>query len=73
VPTFRCAHSARAHAPRRWKNVYLNEVAMMKVDAFLQTFIAYPPSQWPACFSVDQIRKRVDVEIDESFKKRGLE
>jgi arylsulfatase len=55
------------------KNVYLNAIATMKASAFLQTFVAYPPSQRPASFSVDGVRRQVDRKIDESFKKRGLE
>src|SRR5262249_51473374 len=55
------------------KNYYLAAEGVMKAAAFLQTFVAYPPSQRPASFSVDQIRKQVDIKIDESFKKRGLE
>ncbi|SAL82170.1 sulfatase [Caballeronia terrestris] len=55
------------------KNVYLTEIATMKASTFLQTFVAYPPSQRPASFSVDQVRRQVDRKIDESFKKRGLE
>ncbi|MGH7184986.1 MAG: sulfatase-like hydrolase/transferase, partial [Pseudomonadota bacterium] len=55
------------------KNVYLMAEATMKAAAFLETFVAYPPSQRPASFSIDQIRARVDKKIDEAFKKRGLE
>jgi arylsulfatase A-like enzyme len=55
------------------KNVYLTEIATMKAAAFLQTFVAYPPSQRPASFSIDGVRRQVDKKIDESFKKRGLE
>jgi arylsulfatase A-like enzyme len=55
------------------KNVYLSGIATMKASIFLQTFVAYPPSQRPASFSVDGVRKQVDRKIDESFKKRGLE
>ena len=55
------------------KNVYLVGMATMKAATFLETFVAYPPSQRPASFSIDQIRARVDTKIDESFKKRGLE
>ena len=47
--------------------------AQIKAAAFLQTFVEYPPSQRPASFSIDQIRKGVDKKIDESFRKRGLE
>jgi arylsulfatase A-like enzyme len=55
------------------KNVYLDGIATMKASVFLQTFVSYPPSQRPASFSVDGVRKQVDKKIDESFKKRGLE
>jgi arylsulfatase len=55
------------------KNAYLTGIATMKATVFLQTFVAYPPSQRPASFSVDGVRKQVDRKIDESFKKRGLE
>ncbi len=55
------------------KNAYLLGEAQMKAAAFLETFVPYPPSQRPASFSVDQVRKQVDVKIDESFKARGLE
>ena len=55
------------------KNVYLTEIGTMKAAAFLQTFVDYPPSQRPASFSVDQVRRDVDKKIDESFKKRGLQ
>ncbi len=55
------------------KNVYLAGEATMKASVFLETFVDYPPSQRPASFSVDQVRKQVDAKIDESFKKRGLE
>jgi arylsulfatase len=57
----------------RVENIYLMADAVMRSAAFLQTFVEYPPSQRPASFSIDQIRKQVDVKIDESFKKRGLE
>jgi arylsulfatase A-like enzyme len=55
------------------KNVYLTAIATMKASEFLETFVAYPPSQRPASFSVDGVRKKVDKAIDESFKKRGLD
>jgi hypothetical protein len=55
------------------KNVFLTGIATLKASTFLQTFVAYPPSQRPASFSVDAVRRQVDKKIDESFKKRGLE
>jgi arylsulfatase len=57
----------------RAENVYLGAKAVAKSAAFLQTFAEYPPSQRPASFSIDQIRRRVDKKIDESFKERGIE
>jgi hypothetical protein len=45
----------------------------MKASVFLETFVDYPPSQRPASFSIDQVRKKVDRAIEESFKKRGIE
>ena len=55
------------------KNAYLVGEATMKAAVFLETFIDYPPSQRPASFSADQVRKHVDKKIDEAFAKRGLE
>ncbi len=57
----------------RTENVYLVGEGVMRAAAFLQTFVDYPPSQRPASFSVDAIRRGVDKKIDEAFKKRGLE
>ncbi len=45
------------------KNDYLDGIATMKGAEFLETFVSYPPSQAPASFSVDQIRKSVDAQI----------
>jgi arylsulfatase len=56
----------------RVENAYMIAQAQIRAAAFLQTFVEYPPSQRPASFSIDQIRKGVDEKIDESFKKRGL-
>jgi arylsulfatase len=57
----------------RVENAYLLALGQIKAAAFLETFVQYPPSQRPASFSIDQIRKAVDKKIDESFQKRGLE
>ncbi|QOT78863.1 arylsulfatase [Cupriavidus basilensis] len=46
------------------KNAYLTEIATMKATVFLETFVTYPPSQKPASFSVDQVRKSVDERIE---------
>jgi arylsulfatase len=55
------------------KNDYIITGGMLKATAFLDTFKAYPPSQRPASFSIDQIRKGVDKVIDKSFRDRGIE
>ncbi|MCK1740487.1 arylsulfatase [Bradyrhizobium sp. 139] len=59
----------------QWRvdNVYLVFQGVMNSSKFLETFAEYPPSQRPASFSIDQVRRQVDKKIDESFKKRGLE
>ncbi|MCB8821985.1 arylsulfatase [Microvirga rosea] len=57
----------------RVENAYLLAQAQIKAAEFLETFVAYPPSQRIASFSIDQIRRDVDRKIDESFRKRGLE
>ncbi|MCP3417218.1 MULTISPECIES: arylsulfatase [Bradyrhizobium] len=57
----------------RVENAYLVAQGVMRSAAFLQTFADYPPSQRPASFSIDQVRRQVDKKVDESFKKRGLE
>lgn len=46
------------------KNAYLTAIATMKATVFLESFVAYPPSQKPASFSVDQVRKSVDERIE---------
>jgi arylsulfatase len=50
-------------------NVYLNAQAVMKAAAFLETFIAYPPSQPPPSFSVDQIAADVKRKIADMQKR----
>ena len=52
------------------KNAYLTGIATMKGTDFLNTFVAYPPSQKPASFTVDQARKSVDEQI-ERLRKQG--
>ena len=52
------------------KNSYLAAYGVMRAAAFLETFVAYPPSQAPASFSVDQIRKSLDEQIAR-LKKQG--
>lgn len=52
------------------KNAYLSGIATMKASLFLETFVEYPPSQKPASFSIDQVRKSVDRRIEENMKKQ---
>ncbi|MCI0366252.1 MAG: arylsulfatase [Phycisphaerales bacterium] len=58
---------------RRVENAFLMPQIIVHAGAFLDTFREYPPSQRPASFSIDQIRKNVDKVIDKSFKDRGIE
>ncbi|MFD4836633.1 arylsulfatase [Achromobacter sp. NPDC058515] len=51
------------------KNAYLTGIATMKASEFLQTFVAYPPSQRPASFSVDQVQREVDKSIEKHFEE----
>ncbi|OLS59717.1 arylsulfatase [Pseudomonas putida] len=51
------------------KNSYLTAIATMKASLFLETFVEYPPSQHPASFSIDQVRKQVDAKIEEKMKQ----
>jgi hypothetical protein len=36
----------------------------LKAGAFLQTFKEYPPSQMPASFTIDQVQKDIDRQIE---------
>ena len=45
------------------KNDYLMGIGTLKSAAFLETFVKYPPSQPPASFNIDGIRKSVDDRI----------
>jgi arylsulfatase len=55
------------------KNDYLLVKGQLKAVAFLQTFAEYPPSQRPASFNVEGVRREVNKAIDQSFKARGIE
>jgi hypothetical protein len=55
------------------RNDYMLVKGQLKAAAFLETFVAYPPSQRPASFNIESVRAAVDKKIDESFKARGLE
>ncbi|WP_036004521.1 arylsulfatase [Paraburkholderia caribensis] len=45
------------------KNVYVLYGAIAETARFLDSFVAYPPAQTPASFTVDGIRAGVDAEI----------
>jgi arylsulfatase len=55
------------------RNDYLLVKGQLKATAFLQTFAEYPPSQRPASFNVEGVRKQVNKTIDKSFRDRGIE
>jgi len=50
------------------KNDFLMNVVMIPAIGFLETFNAYPPSQLPASFSVDQIEKEINEKIESKLK-----
>jgi len=45
------------------KNDFLISQGMFKTASFLETFVKYPPSQPPASFNIEAIRKSVDERI----------
>jgi arylsulfatase len=47
----------------RVKNAYLMGWITFHAADFLETFVAYPPSQEPASFTIDQVAKDVDEKI----------
>ncbi len=53
----------------RVENAYLFAQGTFKASEFLETFTKYPPSQRPASFSIDQVRKQVDKVIDKHFEE----
>lgn len=50
------------------KNDFIMNLVMIPAIGFLETFNAYPPSQLPASFSVDQIEKEVNEKIEGKLK-----
>ncbi len=48
----------------RVKNAYLMGWMNLKAAAFLQTFKQFPPSQAPASFTIDQVQKDIDRQIE---------
>lgn len=50
------------------KNDFLINLVMIRAVNFIETFVEYPPSQLPASFSVDQVEKQVDQNIEGKLK-----
>jgi arylsulfatase len=56
------------------KNSYLVFMGMQKTAIFLETFVQYPPSQPPASFNIEAIRKSVDEQIKAmTLKQRAID
>lgn len=50
------------------KNDFIMNMVMIPAIGFLETFNAYPPSQLPASFSVDQVEKEINEKIEGKLK-----
>ncbi|MFG4000827.1 arylsulfatase [Flavobacterium aquidurense] len=57
----------------RLKNDFIMAQGIQRAAGFLQSFIAYPPSQKPASFSIDDIAKSVKakIQMNEQQQKSG--
>jgi arylsulfatase len=55
------------------KNAYLSGIAGLKATAFLNTFVEYPPSQLPASFSVEDVKRAIDDSIQAGMNRRAAE
>ncbi|MDF2191580.1 arylsulfatase [Paraflavitalea sp. CAU 1676] len=53
------------------KNDYIIFDVMTHAIAFLETFKAYPPSQLPASFSIDQIEDELNKALEEKLKPKA--
>ncbi len=53
----------------RVRNDYLFVKGTLRAAALLDTFVAYPPSQRPASFSIDQIEEAVHQQIEKHFEE----
>jgi arylsulfatase len=53
----------------RVKNAYLMGWMNLKAAAFLETFKQFPPSQAPASFTIDQVQKDIDRQIEKLSTK----
>ncbi len=55
------------------ENGYLIFDVSLRAQAFLKTFIEYPPSQEPASFSIDQVARDVENKIKENAAKARVQ
>lgn len=58
----------------RLKNDFIMAQGIQKAAGFLESFIAYPPSQNPASFSIDDIAENVKakIQMNQQQKQSGL-
>jgi arylsulfatase len=48
------------------KNIFIAQQGVFRAAKFLETFVAYPPSQKAPSFSVDQIMEDVRAKIEQA-------
>ena len=60
---------SESHADWRIKNAFLMGWITFHAADFLETFVAYPPTQEPASFTIDQVAKDVDRENQGEAKR----
>jgi arylsulfatase len=56
----------------QWRvdNAYIVFEATRRAAEYLQTFVEYPPSQAVPSFSIDQVERDVNREIEEKLRKK---
>jgi arylsulfatase len=54
------------------KNPYLIGEVSLHAIVFLETFRAYPPSQFPATFSVDGVEDQINQEMEKTLKRPAM-
>ncbi len=54
------------------KNDYLISQVMFHAIGFLETFKEYPPSQLPPSFSIDQVEKGLNEQIERTLKAKAI-
>ncbi len=53
------------------QNVYLIFEGVQRAEAFLNTFVDYPPSQIPASFSIDQAVEKLKMELQKQQQQKA--